>query len=1514
MAKTFVKDLSQMLFEEYKGPVSTEELKRLGSLCCTEVPDISSNVVTSLQEEITGLDRRTDLMKEEDEKFDWLPSLSVLLNLATGSLSVVRVLKMLFKMSEADVNNCLEKNKPVRAGKLMAILKNFLSYGHLKLKKTKFQGKEGSHYGTVTSALCSMYVDLALVRSSRVASKKSYGREVCGFVCFVQPDTEHLLEQARSVPAGAEFVSWLSDECSKALESLPVEDRKFRKGRVTRFLLEEASDELTANLYEAVGGSPRKQKAPILLKSLEEMEGIVDVDQDGSASPQTFVLDPSLISKHVHDPDDQNFFKTSEIVSITSIESNFGSDTEHDGDQIDGDMNYSDDGIVDQYREPEDKSSKKGSEKNERDLIDVKDVKLGSNDLKGEVNMLIKSGKDILAYDSIGEGSEREKESLKYDIIEVSSVADTSLSSVDTHQVKSVVRKVSPKKHDNVNVQDVEMERDSSPSVICEDSEEELKLEIGTDDDETIHESSVENFDVEVVPQDVETSIPSLGETNTVQESGIVKSPNHSNDSHAIKRNPNGSDSPVRKSPRKSRKLDISSELESSAMSSSITSFNTEEADITVKLAGSKGSDSEIDMFSDSPALSEKKLKNKKNKASKSLDETYEVQELHADKDDVFEQLHKSNQQNIASDGTDDEGEVKGNTGRSKSTEEIFEIVDEIQEKLKTPNLRSVHRKENDESMFTESSAESNEVVSLHSDEESDECTEDQMIKSKEMKKMVAQISEDTESKQETTKKNTSSPKSVRKTPQKGDGKTPKKSEGKTPKISEGKTPKKSEGTTPNKSEGKKLSKSEGIPIKSDGKTPKKSEGKTPNKSEGKTQKNSEGTTPNKSEGKTPNKSDGQIPNTSEGKTPNRFDGKTPNRSDGKTPNRSDGKTPNRCDVKTPNRSEGKTPNESDGKTPKKSDVKTPKQSEGKTPKRSEGKTPKKSETISNENVKQDKLEDRTEKSLIKSPKFNETEDLEIKLRKHEKATKSSVELNDVISLPTDTDSDDELVFKNTPKKVLKESANIDEDDEFEHNIKKGRKTPQKHDKKTPKKSESKTPKQQVRKTPKMSDGKTPKSENNQAENVDDSLQDFVNEGEHESNSLKSNSLKSKSPKMHQKLEKETAKHLIDHAGKSPNNLSEKKNETGKQNEETTDNESDFESVIVVEKKKNQTPKDKNSLSRTKTPDKMLIESMPQSDSDCIPSSQKKRKSSANIEVAKSVINILDDSESESDIPVVPDIGKHIKSPVKNEDKTNKSPFAKEKGTKMSPKAKQTNVEEEKTTELQLDENKEEVSPAKRSRRSIKTKSQAEPLKESDIDSDASVATRATRQRSTKKQTPVEKSEPVSTAKGKAVKRRVSLSKGQEALSDTDLTDQSDFETRSTRRRSTVASKMTVIKEKEELPKQMSASQPEPGTPKTRPPRKLSSSTSKKMTQKVENLRGTRKRRLSGELSEQSVGSTDSEVSFPKMKKVPAAAADKKQATVTAEKKPASRRLSAPPTKGSDSETASSKRYSLRKK
>lgn len=54
----------------------------------------------------------------------------------------------------------------------------------------------------------------------------------------------HFFQATKNIPADTGFVDWLKEECPEALEHVPFEDKKFKKTRITRFLLEEAEDDL----------------------------------------------------------------------------------------------------------------------------------------------------------------------------------------------------------------------------------------------------------------------------------------------------------------------------------------------------------------------------------------------------------------------------------------------------------------------------------------------------------------------------------------------------------------------------------------------------------------------------------------------------------------------------------------------------------------------------------------------------------------------------------------------------------------------------------------------------------------------------------------------------------------------------------------------------------------------------------------------------------------------------------------------------------------------------------------------------------------------------------------------------------------------------------------------------------------------------------------------------------------------------------------------------------------------
>jgi hypothetical protein len=49
-------------------------------------------------------------------------------------------------------------------------------------------------------------------------------------------------------------LNWVKENCPEAVEHIPVEDKKFKKTKITRFILEEAEDDLIAMLLNVSVG------------------------------------------------------------------------------------------------------------------------------------------------------------------------------------------------------------------------------------------------------------------------------------------------------------------------------------------------------------------------------------------------------------------------------------------------------------------------------------------------------------------------------------------------------------------------------------------------------------------------------------------------------------------------------------------------------------------------------------------------------------------------------------------------------------------------------------------------------------------------------------------------------------------------------------------------------------------------------------------------------------------------------------------------------------------------------------------------------------------------------------------------------------------------------------------------------------------------------------------------------------------------------------------------------------
>ena len=505
-------------------------------------------------------------------------------------------------------------------------------------------------------------------------------------------------------------------------------------------------------------------------------------------------------------------------------------------------------------------------------------------------------------------------------------------------------------------------------------------------------------------------------------------------------------------------------------------------------------------------------------------------------------------------------------------------------------------------------------------------------------------------------------------------------------------------------------------------------------------------------------------------------------------------------------KSDSKTPKKSDSKTPNKSDSKTPNKSDSKTPKKSDSKTPSKSDS--------------------KTPNKSDSK------------------------TPNKSDS----------------------------------KTPKKSDSKTPKKSDSKTPKKSDSKTPKKSDSKTPKKSDSKTPNKSDIMQDLEvlpeQPGSHKKKSEKENTTPQKTNEEANNVPSKKSPQKQDNEALEPHGGDRKKSPKEKTTpgSKTTPNKHIDMDIYTFEGSEDIDDEEQarsSKLSKNRTPLKN------KNASDVVPSSSSKKNVKSSAGKEDDGVCIVE-TDSDSDVVLIPNIEKHLKPAQETRQETpNKSPQRSPK--KKTPKGKAAdNVKSPKVTSkndveamkaLEQDKDKkrasgdEDKASPKKAKRTLRTRTKPEAVDDSGMDSDASVSMRTRRSLGAKGAIP---------AKGPSAAKK-----------GTSDTDQSDVESKPTRR--SVGGRRTLIKDKPIIEETISETEDksdvetkpgnkfvgklkpagtEPKTPETKSSaRRLSASTSKKAAEKkVEKLRGTRKRRLSSELSE--ANSTDSEVSFPKSKKV----------------------------------------------
>lgn len=418
------------------------------------------------------------------------------------------------------------------------------------------------------------------------------------------------------------------------------------------------------------------------------------------SSSQTYKLHEDLANNLTKDPDARKFFQ-SEIVSITPLKS---VNTTEEVIEIDDDnmetteesMTLESDGINSSKKSDNSGSDKGKKKKSSSSTPDRKKPKQGK-----------KSGLFVEITDTVDSD---------ISVIETNDstfVSENTLSD-DNVVLKSVVHKVSPMKVavkvENIqdNICKNEDKNDASKSVITI-SDSEIVSDVASVDNSliTIDDSLFQNDDTEVVEYDVD--LEDTSKTTTTNGSACLDISKQGLEDTVIFMGKSPEHSLKQKSPRKSSS-NITTEKRKSVdkieeTNGQVKCLDTDSAELSEL---HEDMESDGDVFITSP---KKNINKASNKGTTSMQEKFIVKAIQGKitKKSIgkLDRIGNELQTGSANPSPEKVDKVK-DTPRTKSTEEIICIVEEIKEKIQTPQNRraSIKAKQN-ESMFTDDSIES---------------------------------------------------------------------------------------------------------------------------------------------------------------------------------------------------------------------------------------------------------------------------------------------------------------------------------------------------------------------------------------------------------------------------------------------------------------------------------------------------------------------------------------------------------------------------------------------------------------------------------------------------------------------------------------------------------------------------------------------------------------------------------------------------------------------------------------
>ncbi|VDI80311.1 Hypothetical predicted protein [Mytilus galloprovincialis] len=314
-----------------------------------------------------------DDFSPEDESFPQLSSCHKLLKLTSGSKhaeTLRQIMLKYFRVVQTPAEDLVAGEETDRCSEMATEIRNFVSVCHLRKQHCNQCGDEKKpSYEDILTSLLSLYVELFLQSNRSGNNKNKTGRQLCGFVKYLLPWQQHQLdlllqlssvteedatviiplarailikteeypeekiylrqvlavrslhskvgdavddinETMKSVSAPRKLLSWLRNQDAPLVEEFP-NDKKFKGTIVTKFLLEEATEDQTERLTDifsyneaddeeetpmdktpSKGAPPTKQKG----EDLEQLNFFIDtgVKQDkleSAASEDLFYID-----------------------------------------------------------------------------------------------------------------------------------------------------------------------------------------------------------------------------------------------------------------------------------------------------------------------------------------------------------------------------------------------------------------------------------------------------------------------------------------------------------------------------------------------------------------------------------------------------------------------------------------------------------------------------------------------------------------------------------------------------------------------------------------------------------------------------------------------------------------------------------------------------------------------------------------------------------------------------------------------------------------------------------------------------------------------------------------------------------------------------------------------------------------------------------------------------------------------------------------------------------------------